>query len=112
MNQEYYMKRALALARRGIGRVAPNPMVGCLVVKNNLIIGKGWHEFYGGDHAEVMALKDAGEQASGSTLYVTLEPCNHTGKTGPCAEAIIKAGVDKVVYAMPDPNSSVTGGGG
>lgn len=98
------MRRALALARRGWGRTAPNPMVGALVVRDGVVVGVGWHAAYGAPHAERVALDAAGERARGATLYVTLEPCNHTGKTPPCAPAIIAAGVKRVVYAVDDPN--------
>ena len=98
------MKQALALARKGKGKTYPNPMVGCVIVLDGEIVGKGWHEYFGGAHAEVNALAASGEKSRGSTLYVTLEPCNHWGKTPPCAEAIIKAGVARVVAAMTDPN--------
>ncbi len=106
-----YMKRALALARQGSGSVAPNPMVGCVIVKNDRIIGEGYHEFFGGPHAEVNALAEAGARAKGSTLYATLEPCDHFGKTPPCTETIIAAGVKRVVVAMRDPNPKVRGRG-
>jgi diaminohydroxyphosphoribosylaminopyrimidine deaminase/5-amino-6-(5-phosphoribosylamino)uracil reductase len=108
---EYYMARCLALARRARGKTSPNPMVGAIVVKGDKIVGKGWHGYAGGPHAEVEALADAGEAARGSTLYVTLEPCNHQGRTGPCSKAVIAAGIKRVVVAMPDPNSHVDGGG-
>ncbi len=89
---DFYMKEALNLAKKGIGKVNPNPKVGAIVVKDNKIIGKGYHKYFGGPHAEVYALKEAGEKAKGATIYVTLEPCSHYGKTPPCAEAIVKAG--------------------
>jgi diaminohydroxyphosphoribosylaminopyrimidine deaminase/5-amino-6-(5-phosphoribosylamino)uracil reductase len=104
------MKRALLLARQG-KRVFPNPMVGCVIVKENKIIGQGFHHFFGGPHAEINALAQAGPRARGSTLYVTLEPCAHSGKTPPCTDAIIRAGVDRVVVAMRDPNPAVRGKG-
>jgi len=111
MNHEHYMRIALDLARNGWGYTSPNPMVGALVVKDGEIVGRGWHEAYGKPHAEVNALKDAGERARGATLYVTLEPCNHRGKTPPCTEAVLAAGISHVVMAMKDPNPHVAGGG-
>ncbi|MCB2204276.1 bifunctional diaminohydroxyphosphoribosylaminopyrimidine deaminase/5-amino-6-(5-phosphoribosylamino)uracil reductase RibD [bacterium] len=106
-----YMMKCLQLAERGRGSVEPNPMVGCIIVNGGRIVGKGWHQQYGGAHAEVEALRDAGSKARGSTVYVSLEPCNHFGKTPPCSEALIEAGVRKVVIGMPDPNPDVTGSG-
>ena len=106
-----YMKRALALARKGIGRTAPNPAVGCVIAKDGKIIGEGWHKKAGGHHAEVHALEMAGNAAKGADVFVTLEPCCHTGKTPPCSDALIKAGVSRVVVAMGDPNPQVNGGG-
>jgi len=105
------MSLALDLARRGQGLVEPNPMVGCVIVKNGGIVGRGCHRKYGGLHAEPNALRDAGDLAKGATVYVTLEPCNHTGKTPPCTEALIRAGVKRVVAAMKDPNPIVAGKG-
>lgn len=105
------MRLALRLAVKGKGRVAPNPLVGALVVKDGAVIGRGYHRAYGADHAEVMALKEAGEEARGATMVVTLEPCNHFGHTPPCTQAIIKAGIRRVVFGMKDPNPSVAGGG-
>lgn len=105
------MRRALALAERGRGQVAPNPLVGAVVVNDGRVVGEGWHAMYGGPHAEVAALAAAGEQARGATIYVTLEPCNHTGKTPPCTQALIDAGVSRVVYAAADPNPIAAGGG-
>ncbi len=110
-DDSYFMHRALELARRGEGRVEPNPMVGCVVVRQGQIVGEGWHERYGGPHAEVNALAAAGEQARGATLYVTLEPCCHHGKTPPCTEAVLRAGVRRVVAALADPFPLVAGGG-
>ena len=107
----HYMMRALSLARRGAGKVAPNPMAGCVIVKDDRIVGEGYHGYFGGPHAEVIALSRAGARAKGSTLYVTLEPCNHFGKTPPCTSAIIAAGVARVVVAMTDPNPRVRGRG-
>lgn len=106
-----WMRRALALAVRGRGRTAPNPMVGCVLVRDGTVVGEGWHHAFGSPHAEIEALRVAGEQARGATMYVTLEPCNHHGKTPPCTGAIITSGVARVVVAMPDPNPDVKGGG-
>ncbi|MGB9079803.1 MAG: bifunctional diaminohydroxyphosphoribosylaminopyrimidine deaminase/5-amino-6-(5-phosphoribosylamino)uracil reductase RibD [Desulfuromonadaceae bacterium] len=106
-----YMKRALSLARKGIGKTSPNPAVGCVIVKNGTIIGEGWHKRAGGHHAEIHALEMAGARARGADVYVTLEPCSHTGKTPPCSEALIRAGVKRVVAGMLDPNPLVSGGG-
>jgi len=112
MNDRHYMKIALELAARGKGYTSPNPMVGAVVVKAGKIVGKGWHEQVGGPHAEVNAIDDAGDLAAGSTIYVTLEPCNHQGRTPPCTKKIISAGIKHVVMAMKDPNPDVSGGGG
>ncbi len=106
-----YMARALQLARRGLMTTQPNPRVGCVLVKHDVIIGEGWHERAGGPHAEVMALQNAAAEADGATAYVTLEPCSHQGRTPPCADALIKAGVKRVVAAMTDPNPLVAGQG-
>ncbi|MBT3310744.1 MAG: bifunctional diaminohydroxyphosphoribosylaminopyrimidine deaminase/5-amino-6-(5-phosphoribosylamino)uracil reductase RibD [Desulfobacterales bacterium] len=111
MNDVYFMKTALAYAERGRGYTSPNPMVGAVVVKNHKIVGTGWHRNAGGPHAEVNAINDAGDQVKGSTIYVTLEPCNHTGRTPPCTEKIIDSGIRHVVVAMEDPNPDVKGGG-
>ncbi|MEM6403030.1 MAG: bifunctional diaminohydroxyphosphoribosylaminopyrimidine deaminase/5-amino-6-(5-phosphoribosylamino)uracil reductase RibD [Cyanobacteria bacterium P01_D01_bin.116] len=105
------MQRCLELARRGLGRTSPNPMVGAVIVKNGEIIGEGFHPRAGEPHAEVFALKAAGENARGATIYVSLEPCNHYGRTPPCSEAIVAAGLAKVVVGMVDPNPLVAGGG-
>ncbi|MGI5891647.1 MAG: bifunctional diaminohydroxyphosphoribosylaminopyrimidine deaminase/5-amino-6-(5-phosphoribosylamino)uracil reductase RibD [Bacillota bacterium] len=107
----YYMKAALNLAKKGAGKTSPNPMVGALVVKDDTIIGYGWHMKAGGPHAEIFALDQAKENAKDATLYVTLEPCSHQGKTPPCTEAIINAGIKEVVIAMIDPNTLVSGNG-
>jgi len=104
------MRRALALAARGWGRVAPNPLVGAVSVRDGEVVGEGWHTGYGLPHAEVEALRAAGESARGSTLYVTLEPCSHHGKTPPCTDAIVAAGVRRVVFAASDPNPKAAGG--
>jgi diaminohydroxyphosphoribosylaminopyrimidine deaminase / 5-amino-6-(5-phosphoribosylamino)uracil reductase len=106
-----YMERALSLAARGRGRTSPNPMVGAVLARRGTIVGEGYHTFAGGDHAEVIALKAAGGSASGAVCYVTLEPCVHYGKTPPCTEALIQAGIAKVVVAACDPNPVVAGKG-
>ncbi|HPS62975.1 MAG TPA: bifunctional diaminohydroxyphosphoribosylaminopyrimidine deaminase/5-amino-6-(5-phosphoribosylamino)uracil reductase RibD [Bacteroidales bacterium] len=107
-----YMKRALTLAERGAGWVNPNPMVGAVVVKEGRIIGEGYHEFFGGPHAEVNALAGCDEgSAEGATLYITLEPCSHTGKTPPCTDLILRHRIGRVVTAMEDPNPLVAGQG-
>lgn len=106
-----YMKEALELAEKARGYTKTNPLVGAVIVKDNKIIGRGYHKFFGGDHAEVMALKEAGPDAKGATIYVTLEPCCHYGKTPPCTEALIAAGISKVFVAMEDPNPRVAGNG-
>lgn len=105
------MALALKLAAKGAGFTSPNPMVGAVVVQQGQIVGRGYHRRYGAPHAEVEALRQAGEQAQGATLYVTLEPCNHHGMTPPCTEAVLGAGISRVVIANPDPNPQVTGGG-
>lgn len=105
------MARALQLARRGEGRVEPNPMVGCVIVRDGQIVGEGWHQRFGGPHAEVEALAAAGAAARGGTAYVTLEPCCHHGKTPPCTAALIDAGVTRVVAGCTDPNPQVAGQG-
>ena len=108
---EKYMQKALALAARAQGRTSPNPMVGAVVVKDNQVVGEGYHRKAGTPHAEVHALQAAGEAARGATLYVNLEPCSHYGRTPPCADAIVRAGVKKVVVAGLDPNPRVSGRG-
>ncbi|TXI76757.1 MAG: bifunctional diaminohydroxyphosphoribosylaminopyrimidine deaminase/5-amino-6-(5-phosphoribosylamino)uracil reductase RibD [Dechloromonas sp.] len=105
------MARALQLAERGLWTTSPNPRVGCVIVRDGVIVGEGWHEKAGEPHAEVHALRAAGEQARAATAYVTLEPCSHYGRTPPCAEALIAAGVSRVVAAMRDPNPLVAGKG-
>src|SRR6266478_882079 len=105
------MQHALTLAHKGIGLASPNPMVGCVIVREGQIVGEGFHQYDWRDHAEIVALKSAGEKARGATLYVNLEPCNHTGRTGPCTEAIIAAGVARAVIATRDKNPKVTGAG-
>ncbi len=112
MSKEYqYMQRAFVLAKKGIGRVNPNPLVGAVIVRDDKIIGEGYHEFFGGPHAEVNAFRSATESVEGATIYVTLEPCSHYGKTPPCAEAIVKNKIAKVVIGMLDPNPLVSGKG-
>ena len=106
-----YMALALALGRRGLGRTWPNPAVGAVIVKDDLIVGRGWTQAGGRPHAEVEALRRAGEAARGATLYVTLEPCSHHGKSPPCADAVIAAGIARVVSALEDPNPEVAGAG-
>ena len=108
---EQYMREALSLARRGRGRTSPNPVVGALIVNDGMIVGRGWHQKAGTAHAEIHAISDAGESTRNSTLYVTLEPCCHQGRTGPCTEAILTAGIKRVVVAMVDPNPLVAGCG-
>jgi len=107
----WHMQRALELAALGQGFVEPNPLVGCVIVRGAEVIGEGWHRRHGGPHAEVEALVMAGFRATGSTLYVTLEPCSHQGKTPPCAPAVIDAGVHRVVAALDDPFDQVSGRG-
>lgn len=109
--QERWMRECISLARRGGRAVEPNPQVGAMVVRDGVIIGRGWHKVYGGPHAEVHALHAAGSGARGATLIVTLEPCNHTGKTPPCTEAIMQAGIARVIVGMRDPNPDVAGRG-
>jgi diaminohydroxyphosphoribosylaminopyrimidine deaminase/5-amino-6-(5-phosphoribosylamino)uracil reductase len=105
------MRMALALAEKGAGYVSPNPMVGAVVVKDGVVVGRGYHRAVGGPHAEVNAIDDAGEKSAGATIYVTLEPCNHHGRTPPCTRKILDAGIRRVVAAMEDPNPHVAGGG-
>lgn len=107
----FYMARALELARKGVYSTHPNPRVGCVIVRDGEVVGEGWHVRAGEPHAEVHALRQAGEQAKGATAYVTLEPCSHHGRTPPCAEALVNAGVSRVVAAMQDPNPDVAGRG-
>jgi len=107
----WHMRRALELARRGEGHVEPNPMVGCLIVRGAEIIGEGWHHRFGSPHAEIEALRLAGDRAAGATMIVTLEPCSHHGKTPPCVDAVIRAGIRRVVVALGDPFAEVNGQG-
>lgn len=106
-----WLGRAAELAKRGWGRVRPNPMVGCVIVKEGMVVGEGWHEEYGGPHAEVNALDAAGASAEGATAYVTLEPCTHFGKTPPCTDALLAAGVSRVVFGAAAPGAEAAGGG-
>ncbi|UCG82150.1 MAG: bifunctional diaminohydroxyphosphoribosylaminopyrimidine deaminase/5-amino-6-(5-phosphoribosylamino)uracil reductase RibD [Dehalococcoidia bacterium] len=110
MNDEHCMRQALALARRGLGKTSPNPMVGAVIVRNGEIIGRGYHRRCGGNHAEIEAIHDAGEDINGATLYVTLEPCCHHGKkTPPCLDTLLKHELGRVVIGTPDPNPQVSG---
>lgn len=106
-----WMSHALSLARQSVGLASPNPVVGCVLVKDGVLVGEGFHEYDKLDHAEIVALKKAGEHAQGATAYVTLEPCSHTGRTGPCADALIAANIKRVVVATKDPNPAVSGRG-
>ncbi len=106
-----HMARALRLAERGAWTTRPNPMVGCVIAHGDQVVGEGWHQIAGQPHAEVFALRAAGERARGATAYVTLEPCAHTGRTAPCADALVAAGVERVVAAMRDPFPQVDGAG-
>jgi len=108
---EQYMQQALDLARQGRGRTSPNPVVGAVIVKDQVVVGRGWHQKAGTAHAEIHALVEAGRAAENATIYVTLEPCCHQGRTGPCTEAILAAGIRRVVVAMVDPNPLVAGCG-
>lgn len=111
MNDRALMQRCLELARQALGRTAPNPLVGSVIVQEGTIVGEGFHPAAGQPHAEVFALRQAGDRARGATLYVNLEPCNHTGRTPPCSEAIVAAGIKRVVVGMVDPDPRVSGGG-
>ncbi len=106
-----FMSRALALAARGADAVHPNPMVGAVIVADGLIVGEGWHQCFGGPHAEVHAISAAKGRTKGATMYLTLEPCNHHGQTPPCTEAVLAAGIKRLVIASLDENSGVAGGG-
>jgi diaminohydroxyphosphoribosylaminopyrimidine deaminase/5-amino-6-(5-phosphoribosylamino)uracil reductase len=106
-----FLAQAIDLARQGIGQTSPNPMVGAVIVRDDAVVGYGFHTYKGVKHAEVLALEQAGERARGATMYVSLEPCSHEGRTGPCADAIIAAGITRVIAPMEDPNPLVAGGG-
>jgi diaminohydroxyphosphoribosylaminopyrimidine deaminase / 5-amino-6-(5-phosphoribosylamino)uracil reductase len=109
--KQKYLRRAISLAKKGLGWVNPNPLVGAVIVKNGRIIGEGYHAYYGGPHAEATALENATESVKGATMYVTMEPCSHHGKTPPCTDPIIRKGIRKVVVGMKDPNPLVNGKG-
>lgn len=109
--EAFYMNKALELAQRGSGTTNPNPLVGAVIVKEGRIIGEGYHQVYGGNHAEINAFQSAAEDVTGATMYVTLEPCSHYGKTPPCANAIVEKGIKRVVIALQDPNPQVSGNG-
>ena len=114
MNQDFqteFMALAIGLAKQGLGKTKPNPSVGAVVIKNGMVLGKGFHMKAGQEHAEVLALNEAGPDAKGATLYVTLEPCAHHGKTPPCVDLIISSGIKRVVVASLDPNTQVNGKG-
>src|SRR3954464_1547588 len=111
MDDVAYMRRALELAQKGAGLTSPGAMVGAVVVRNGSIIGEGFYTYDGIRHAEIIALEQAVEAVRGSTVYTSLEPCSHHGRTGPCAKALIDAGVGRVVTALQDPNPQVNGGG-
>ena len=108
---QQYMEEALLEAEKGVGRTSPNPAVGAVIVKDGKVVGRGYHHKAGEPHAEVNAIEDAGECTVGATIFVTLEPCNHTGRTPPCTKAILEAGIQRVVIGSPDPNPGVKGGG-
>jgi diaminohydroxyphosphoribosylaminopyrimidine deaminase/5-amino-6-(5-phosphoribosylamino)uracil reductase len=110
MDDAQAMWRALELAERGRATVSPNPMVGCVILADGEVVGEGWHHVAGGPHAEVVALHEAGERARGATVYVTLEPCAHTGRTPPCVDALLRAGIGRIVIAATDPNPVAAGG--
>lgn len=111
MKDIFYMTRAIKISKLGEFTTSPNPNVGCVIVKNNQIVGEGWHEQYGKNHAEINALEVAGKKAQGSTAYITLEPCNYFGKTPPCCDAIIQSGIKNVIISSLDPNPKVSGKG-
>src|ERR1700683_779058 len=108
---EQWMEKALRQAEQSVGLASPNPAVGCVLVQGDALVGQGFHEYDRRDHAEIVALREAGPTARGATAYVTLEPCSHHGRTGPCADALIAAGVARVVVATADPNPQVHGQG-
>ena len=111
LDSDTYISRALELARKGTGRTFPNPLVGAVIVSGGKIEGEGYHARAGGPHAEVEAIESAGDKARGSTLYLNLEPCCHQGRTGPCCEAIVEAGIKRVVFSLKDNNPLVNGKG-
>lgn len=111
MNDETYIRLAAEIAKKGMGNVSPNPLVGCVIIKNGKVIGAGYHELFGGPHAEINAINSSSENVSGSTLYVNLEPCSHTGKTPPCTDRIIESGIKRVVIGTMDMNPAVSGVG-
>lgn len=111
MDDKYFMEMAINLAEKGRGFTSPNPMVGAVIVKDGKVVGRGFHKAAGKAHAEVNAIEDTGALAKGSSLYVTLEPCNHTGRTPPCTDRILEAGIERVIFAMRDPDPDVKGGG-
>lgn len=111
MNDIFYMKKAIKISQLGEFTTSPNPNVGCVIVKNNHIIGEGWHQKPGDNHAEINALEMAGQEAKGSTVYITLEPCNYFGKTPPCCHALVKAGIHCAIISNIDPNPKVSGKG-
>ena len=106
-----FLSRAVELAQRGAGRVSPNPVVGAVVVRDGVVVGEGWHDELGGPHAEVNAIAAAGDETEGATLYVSLEPCCHHGRTPPCTDAIVAAGISRVVVASDDPTEKASGRG-
>jgi diaminohydroxyphosphoribosylaminopyrimidine deaminase/5-amino-6-(5-phosphoribosylamino)uracil reductase len=106
-----FMRLAIELSKRGLGTTSPNPVVGCVIVKDGQVVGSGYHEYAGGPHAEIAALKSASENADGADVYVTLEPCSFYGRTPPCTDALIKAGVKRVAVAVRDPHPKVNGQG-
>ena len=106
-----HLQWARSLGRKGWGRVHPNPMVGCVIVLDGRVVGEGYHREWGGPHAEIVGLEGARSKAEGSTVYVSLEPCNHEGKTPPCAQALLQAGVRRVVYGVAEPGAPAGGGG-
>ncbi|MFQ5964737.1 MAG: bifunctional diaminohydroxyphosphoribosylaminopyrimidine deaminase/5-amino-6-(5-phosphoribosylamino)uracil reductase RibD [Candidatus Scalinduaceae bacterium] len=110
-DDSYFMREAICLARKGIGKTSPNPVVGAVIVKNGVIIGRGYHKKYGGYHAEINAIRDANDKVKGSSLYITLEPCCHHGKTPPCVDTLIKKNLKRVVVGTTDPNPKVDGRG-
>jgi diaminohydroxyphosphoribosylaminopyrimidine deaminase / 5-amino-6-(5-phosphoribosylamino)uracil reductase len=109
ISHKKYMQIALNLAEKGKGSVSPNPLVGCVIVKRGKIVGKGYHKKYGEEHAEINAIKDAGKKANNATMYISLEPCSHWGKTSPCTEKIVEAGIREVIVGIEDPNPLVDG---